>query len=104
MNIIVILFAHYLLDYPLQNDFLAKTKGKDWYSLFAHSMIYGLGMSICLYILGRFNISDAFILVGSHFFIDKIKSSAKNEKHKLTTYLYVDQTAHILINLLLLIY
>mgnify|MGYP003879705163 CR=1 FL=1 len=40
-NILWLLLAHYLLDYPLQSDFLAQTKGKYFYSLLllAHSII-----------------------------------------------------------------
>ncbi len=41
-NWLWILFAHYIGDYPLQGDFLATTKGKYIYSLFAHSFIYVL--------------------------------------------------------------
>ena len=55
-NILWILLAHYLLDYPLQSDFLAQTKGKYWYSLLAHSIIYGLGMALILKLLGVFTI------------------------------------------------
>lgn len=48
MNILWLLLGHYIFDYPLQGDFLAQTKGKYFYSLLAHSMIYGLGMALCL--------------------------------------------------------
>ena len=101
MNLIIIIFTHYLLDYPLQGDFLAKTKSEYWYSLLAHSLIYGLGMAICFNIIGCFEMWKVFVLVITHIIIDYMKSNAKNKEKALTSYLYVDQGLHILINLLL---
>lgn len=102
MNYLWLLLAHYLLDYPLQGDFLAQTKGKYFYSLFAHSMIYGLGMAFVLNLLGAdFIVLKAIVLVSSHIFIDYIKATAKNKDKALTTYLYIDQAFHITINFIL---
>ena len=99
--ILWIMLAHYILDYPLQSDFLAKTKGKYFYSLFAHSVIYGLGMSLVFKILGTFYIWKAVVLVASHVLIDYIKANAKNKDKALTTYLYIDQALHLIINYIL---
>ncbi len=96
-----ILFAHYVLDYPLQGEFLAITKGKNWYSLFAHSMIYSFGMGLVLHHIGHFWYGTLFILFISHFYIDFLKATAINKEKALTTYLYIDQALHILINLFL---
>ena len=30
-NILWLMLAHFILDYPLQGEFLAKTKGSNWY-------------------------------------------------------------------------
>lgn len=100
-NILWILLAHFLLDYPLQSDFLAQTKSKYWYSLFAHSMIYGLGMAFVFKLLGLFTIWKAIVLVVSHIIIDYKKATAKDKNKTLTTYLYIDQVWHIGINILL---
>lgn len=100
-NILWILLAHYVLDYPLQSDFLAQTKGKYWYSLLAHSMIYGLGMALVFKFLGVFALWKAIVLVVSHIIIDYKKSNAKNKELALTTYLYIDQTLHLAINFIL---
>ena len=100
-NILWILLGHYLLDYPLQSDFLATTKGKYWYSLLAHSIIYGLGIALIFKFLGVFVIWKAVALVVSHIIIDYKKSHAKNKEKALTTYLYLDQALHIGINILL---
>ena len=101
-KILWVLLAHYLLDYPLQGDFLAQTKGKYWYSLLAHSVIYGLGMAFILKILGVFTVWKAIILVASHLVIDYKKATAKDKDKALTSYLYIDQGLHISINLLML--
>lgn len=100
-NILWLLLVHYLLDYPLQSDFLAQTKGKYFYSLLAHSIIYGLGIALVFKVLGVFAIWKAFVLVVSHIIIDYKKSHAKNKDKALTTYLYIDQALHIIINLTL---
>lgn len=96
-----LLLAHYIADYPLQGDFLAQTKGKYWYSLFVHSMIYALTISLCFKLLGVFALWKVIILIGSHMTIDVIKAQAKNKDKALTTYLYIDQLLHISIDIVL---
>lgn len=102
MNVLWLILGHYILDYPLQSDFLANTKGKYFYSLLAHSMIYGLGISFILNMMGHFSLWKAFVLVISHIVIDYAKSHAKNKDRALTSYLYIDQILHIGINILML--
>lgn len=102
-NLLWIILAHYVLDYPLQSDYLAKTKGIYNYNLLAHSVIYGLGMALVFKFIGVFTITKALILVISHFIIDYKKSHAKDKSKALTTYLYIDQSAHLLINIILMI-
>jgi len=101
-NILWVLLAHYLADYPLQGEYLAQTKGKYWYSLFAHSMIYALTVSLCFKLLGVFIIWKFIFLLISHIIIDYVKANAKDKDEALTTYLYVDQSLHIMIALGLL--
>jgi len=101
-NILWIVLAHYILDYPLQSDFLAQTKGKNWYSLFVHSMIYGLGIALVLKFMGAFALWKAFVLASSHYVIDYKKAHAKNKTKALTCYLYIDQALHVTLNLLML--
>lgn len=99
--ILWLLLAHYVLDYPLQGSFLAQTKGKHPYSLFAHSMIYGLGMAVVFKLLGLFAAWKVVVLVASHIIIDYKKATAKDEAKALTIYLYIDQALHILLNIIL---
>ena len=100
-NILWLLLAHYILDYPLQGDFLAQTKGKYLYSLLAHSMIYGLGVALVFKLLGIFAIWKAVVLIASHMMIDHKKATAKDKSKALTTYLYIDQAIHIGLNFIL---
>jgi len=100
-NVLWILLGHYICDYPLQSDFLAQTKGKYFYSLLAHSIIYGLGMALTLKLLGVFAVWKAIILIISHIIIDYKKVTAKNKNLTLTTYLYIDQALHLIINFIL---
>lgn len=102
-NILWVLLAHYIADYPLQCDFLAQTKGKYWYSLLAHSIIYGLTIALCFKLIGVFAIWKVIVLVGSHIIIDYKKATAKNKDKALTTYLYIDQILHLIINIILLL-
>jgi hypothetical protein len=102
-NILWVLLAHYIADYPLQGDFLAQTKGKYWYSLLAHSIIYGLTIALCYKLIDVFTIWKAIVLIGSHMIIDYKKATAKNKDKALTTYLYIDQILHLIINIILLL-
>ncbi len=102
-DLLWIILAHYIADYPLQGDFLAQTKGKYWYSLLAHSIIYGLTIALTLKLLGLFAIWKAVVLVASHMIIDYKKATAKNKDKSLTTYLYIDQALHIAINIFLVV-
>jgi len=105
--ILWLLFGHYVLDYPFQGEFLANTKGKYIYSLLAHSLIYSTGMSLVIYynsgkLYFNHDINIVFlVLLVSHFVIDYLKSHAKNKDRALTSYLYIDQSLHLIINLIL---
>jgi len=100
-NILWVILGHYICDYPLQGDFLASTKGKYWYSLLAHSVIYGLGMVLVFKFLGVFAIWKAVVLIASHVVIDYKKATAKNKERALKSYLYIDQLLHLAIDFVL---
>ncbi len=90
-------------DYPLQNDFLAKLKGKYDYLLFCHCMIWTgiVGMGLCyLNIFAWWKIG--MLLIG-HFFIDRWKARKEDKTHALTKDLYIDQGLHFIQLLLCLI-
>lgn len=39
-TIVLIVLCHLIGDYVLQCDFIAQTKGKNWYHLFVHCALY----------------------------------------------------------------
>ena len=49
-KVILLVFCHLVGDYVLQNDFIAKTKGSNWYHLFVHCALYCLPFLSCLWI------------------------------------------------------
>lgn len=59
-------------------------------------------MAICFYYIGCYELWKVFILIIFHMTIDYFKANAKNKDKALTTYLYIDQALHILINYALL--
>jgi hypothetical protein len=101
-HIFWLLGAHFIADYPLQGDFLAQTKGKYWYSLMAHSIIYATVIGLCLMFLGSYAFWKVALIYVSHLIIDYKKATAKNKDKALTDYLYIDQALHIGINSILL--
>lgn len=40
IKLIILIYCHLLGDYVLQSDFIAKTKGKNWYHLIVHCALY----------------------------------------------------------------
>ncbi len=39
-SIFILIVCHLIGDYCLQSDFIAKTKGQNWYHLFVHCVLY----------------------------------------------------------------
>lgn len=39
-NIIKVIMCHFVGDYFMQTEYMAREKGKDWYVLFAHCVCY----------------------------------------------------------------
>jgi hypothetical protein len=68
-NIIILILCHLIGDYVLQIDFIAKTKGSNWYHLFVHSALYCVPF-ILIYELD-WKIAILFI---THMIIDSLKA------------------------------
>lgn len=68
-TIFVLICCHLLGDYFLQDDFIATTKGSNWYHLFVHSILYTVPFIL------TFGFSWWIVLLASsHFFIDALKA------------------------------
>ena len=98
--LIILLLAHFIGDYALQNDYIALNKGKDNYILFAHIAIWTFVMTITTIFIG-YNIEwhiIILVLLIPHFVADYIK--AKNllwcKKLSPKTSLYIDQSIHFI--------
>lgn len=93
-EIIILMLCHLIGDYVLQNDFIAKTKGENWYHLFVHSALY----CVPFMIVNIFSLTQIMILFISHMIIDPLKA-----RYNKITYLQ-DQSLHYAIIVALLIF
>ena len=60
-----------------------------------------MGIALCFELLGVFAFWKVAILLLTHLVIDDIKANAEDKKKALTSYLYIDQVLHLLINVVL---
>ena len=86
IQILNLIFCHFVGDYVLQSNYLATTKGKDSYNLLVHCILYCLPFYICF----GLNCSLLCIFI-AHIIIDTLKA----KYNKLT--IMQDQILHFLI-------
>lgn len=90
----VFLFLHALADYPLQGDFLAQFKGKNWIAMTAHCLIWsGLIYAGLIYYEINQLWHIPFLFFG-HMAIDKWKCSRSGNGKELGSDLLIDQLGH----------
>ena len=64
-----LIICHLFGDYPLQIDYIAQTKGKNWYHLIVHCILY------CVPFYYFFGLNSQLILIFiSHIIIDALKA------------------------------
>ena len=85
---------HCIADYPLQGDFLANIKGKNFFLLLVHSFIWSGIVYLGLLHLGMATPYEFAVLFVVHAAIDKWKCNRPDKTKALTTDLYWDQAAH----------
>ena len=68
-TILKIIMCHLIGDYVLQSDFIAQTKGKNWYHLLVHCFLY----IVPFYIVFGFDWRLIAILI-THIVIDPLKA------------------------------
>lgn len=91
-TLVVLVLCHLIGDYFLQVDFIAKTKGENWYHLFVHCALY------CLPFLIAFGFTwQLAVIFITHLIIDPLKA-----RYNKITYAQ-DQILHYLILLIYLI-
>lgn len=83
---IILIYCHLLGDYVLQCDYIAQTKGKNWYHLLVHCALY----TFLFYFLFGLNWQLAVVFV-THIIIDALKA-----RYKKINYV-TDQILHYLV-------
>ena len=91
-NVYWILACHFMGDYVLQIDFLAKTKGENWWHLIAHCFLYSLPFAVVFGLDWRIA-----LIVLTHVVIDASKA-----RYKVINYV-TDQTLHLLVALIYIV-
>ena len=106
LSTLIVFLAHFLGDYPLQNDFLAKGKSKSRYLLFVHCFIWASLVYVALSAFGLASPWKFFFLISIHGIVDEWKCRTFVGPRELKKTLgitmtglqafFVDQTAHAL--------
>ncbi len=95
MIIWFLIVAHYIGDFPMQGEFVAMNKGKYWYIMLAHCIIWAGSISTVLAIFGLFTPwKIAFLIVG-HYVMDLWKSRQPYTPENWWK-IYPDQCWHVI--------
>lgn len=95
INFFWLLFAHYIGDIALQSSWQADNKGKYWYVMLSHCMIWTGVVSITLQYLGILALWKILFLLIGHFIGDEIKSHQPRTPNNWWM-IYPDQAWHII--------
>jgi hypothetical protein len=100
MNLLVLIFAHLLADYPLQGDFLATMKGKNHIILASHAGIWTGTILTAVHLLGYgVNFNDVIFLFVIHAIADYCKAKPIGIYGRLDVLkggLLLDQSIHLM--------
>ena len=92
-TLFILVICHLIGDYFLQSDFIAKTKGQNWYHLFVHCILYVVPFYIA------FGLDLRFVIIFiSHVIIDALKA-----RYHAISYLG-DQVIHYVIMIIYLVW
>lgn len=89
------MFAHYIGDTAIQTDFQAQNKGKYWYIMLCHCMVWTGCVSIALQYSGTFQYYDVPFLILGHALMDSWKSRQPRTPEQWWK-IYPDQAFHLL--------
>jgi hypothetical protein len=92
--IFLFLFLHALADFPLQGDFLASFKGKNWIAMTAHCLIWSGVIYFGLKAHGLEQWWHIPFLFFGHMAIDKWKCNRAGNGKELGSDLLIDQLLH----------
>lgn len=91
IKIIELIYCHLVGDYVLQNDFIAITKGENWYHLIVHCVLYSLPFFVFFGLTWQLS----FIFI-THMIIDTLKARYNKINHA------TDQLLHYIVILVYL--
>jgi hypothetical protein len=94
MDVLWIIFAHYIGDWGLQNPWVAENKGKYWIVMVSHCIVWTGCICFCLQWLGIFATWKVFFLVLGHILADEIKCHWPSEIKEW--HVFVDQVFHLI--------
>lgn len=102
IELVVLLTAHLFGDFVFQNNFLAKNKGDNIFIMCVHCYLWSITMFIGFIILNlNVGLLTFLTLFVTHFIIDKWKCSIEDKSKALTFDLYIDQSLHGLMVILI---
>jgi hypothetical protein len=108
MNLLILIFAHLLADYPLQGTFLATMKGKNLIVLLTHAAIWTGTILTAVHLLGySVTFFDVTWLFSIHAWQDYRKAKPMGIYHGLDPLkggLLLDQSVHLVQILILMAY
>jgi len=88
--LITIIFCHLVGDYSLQQDFIAETKGSNWYHMLVHCALYCVPFAVVYAIDIKL-----LLLFVSHLLVDSCKA-----RYKAIGYTF-DQVLHYMVAVVL---
>ena len=94
-TIIFLIFGHFIGDFALQSDWQAQNKGKYWYVMLSHGMIWTGVISVVLLYYDIFELWKVVFLLFGHIIMDTWKTT-KPKTPEAWKYIYPDQAWHII--------
>jgi hypothetical protein len=92
-----LLLVHLLYDFHWQGDFIGVGKSKHFFLLLVHCVTYTLCIAAVLYWFNVLVVWKVILLFVSHLVVDYWKCRIAPKETSLTTALWLDQAAHVLI-------
>lgn len=98
----LMIFAHFIGDYVLKTEWLAETKGKEWYNMLVHCVLYtgSVGWVLMKGTYG-FPYVGMIMLFVSHWIIDTWKyrglELGEQDETSKKAFLYIDQLLHFIV-------
>jgi len=95
-NFIWLVFGHYIGDVALQSDWQSNNKGKYWYIMWCHCVIWATCVCVAMRYAGVEVTNDKIIfLITGHFLADTLKTRFPKDKEHFWM-IYPDQLWHLL--------